>query len=109
MDTPGKNDPLYSLMREGKLSLDEPAFEDDIMGEIYELSRRKKAKRAIRQSGLFLAMGILLGGVLCVLYGRWMVPGMIDGHRFYFLSMVLLVLTFLLILEKIMQLFKKMI
>lgn len=107
MERPEKNDRFYQLMQDGKLQLENPQFEEDIIRRLQETSQRRPAGRTMRKSALFLSLSIMLGLGLCALQAACYSPEVPADHTVSILLEAMLVLSFLFLLEKIIQLLKR--
>ena len=106
MDRIDKNDLFYQLMQDGKLQLEDPGFEDEVLRKIQQTSHRRPASRTMRMSALFLSLSIILGLGLCALHAVYYSPDPPADHAVSLLLQAMLVLTFLFLLEKIIQLLR---
>jgi hypothetical protein len=106
MERPKKNDLFYQLMQDGKLQLEDPGFEEDVVRKLQETLHRRSASRTMRKSVLFLSLSIILGLGLCALHAAYYSSEGPADHTVSLLLQAILVLTFLFLLEKIIQLLK---
>jgi hypothetical protein len=104
MDQPAKNDPFYQLMQDSRLHLENPGLEEDILKELHQVAHHSPVKRNTRMSILFLLVAIISGLVLSILYAtQYPLVSQARGSASLFL-MAPLILTFLFLFEKILQL-----
>ena len=105
MDNPAKNDPqndpFYHLMQDSRLHMDNPELEDDILRR---LRHNRPSTRTSRLATLFLSIAVIWGLALTALYAARYSPVPIPDPAFSLFLPAMLVLTFLFLLEKIIQL-----
>ena len=98
-----KNDPFYALMKDSRLELDAPAMEENVLQKLEQIAYQSRRRKATRRAVLFLLLPLCLGIVLC-LFCVSAPLSVLAGASFSILLQGLLVLIFLFLLEKLLQL-----
>ena len=96
-----QNDPFYQLMKESRLHLDSPGLEEDILRR---LPHNRPSTRTGRLATLFLSIAVIWGLALTALYAAKYSPAPITDPSISLFLPAMLVLTFLFLLEKTIQL-----
>jgi hypothetical protein len=117
-----QNDPFYQLMKDSRLHLDSPDLEEDILRQLrlspqLPLSplsplpghpphspQNRPVTRTSRMAILFLSIAVIWGLALTALYAADYSPMPLADPAFSLFLPAMLVLTFLFLLEKVIQL-----
>jgi hypothetical protein len=107
MDKPEQNDPqhdpFYQLMKDSRLHPDSPELEEDILRQLRQLPHNRPATRTSRLATLFLSIAVIWGLALTALYAIHYSPSPLPDPAFSLFLPAMLVLTFLFLLEKVIQ------